>query len=82
MWAACFCPSGTRPPGDIGEVVISGREARARAAANEQRLERLLGGFARLGFDPVVLGSSDPAAIAAGFERLGERRRRLRRRSA
>ena len=68
--------------GDVGEVLISGREARERARANEHRLESMLGGFARLGFDPVVLGSSDPAAIAEGFDRWASRRRRLRRRSA
>ena len=38
--------------------------------------------FARLGFDPVVLGSSEPTAIAEGFDRWASRRRRLRRRSA
>jgi len=68
--------------GELSEVAISGREARARGAANEQRLERLLSGFARVGFDPVVLASSEPAAVAAAFEGWAARRRRLRRRSA
>ncbi len=68
--------------GEIGEVLISGREARARAAANERRLASTLTGFARLGFDPVVLDSSEPRAIAERFERWASRRKRLRRRSA
>ena len=68
--------------GELGEIAITGREARARAAANEQRLEGLLAGFGRVGFDPVVLDSSEPAAVAAAFERWAARRRRLRRRSA
>ena len=33
-------------------------------------------------FDPVILGDSDSAAIAEGFDRWAGRRRRLRRRSA
>ena len=68
--------------GEVGEVLISGREARARARANEKRLESVLSAFARLGFYPVVLDSSEPAAIAEGFDRWANRRRRLRRRSA
>jgi hypothetical protein len=68
--------------GDVGEVIVSGREARERAHVNEHRLESMLGVFARLGFDPVVLGSSEPAVIAEGFDRWASRRRRLRRRSA
>jgi hypothetical protein len=68
--------------GEIGEVMLSGREARARAEANEKRLASTLAVFARLGFDPVVLGSSTPSAIAEGFDRWAGRRRRLRRRSA
>jgi uncharacterized protein (DUF58 family) len=68
--------------GDVGEVIVSGREARERAHVNEHRLESMLGVFARLGFDPVVLGGSEPAVIAEGFDRWASRRRRLRRRSA
>jgi hypothetical protein len=68
--------------GEVGDVLISSREARIRAGANERRLESVLGAFARLGFDPVVLGSSDPAVVAEGFDRWAGRRRRLRRRSA
>ena len=68
--------------GEIVEVWIGRREARARAAANEARLDRLVGGFRRLGFDPVVLGTSNPTEIAAEFGNWADRRRRLRRRSA
>jgi hypothetical protein len=68
--------------GDEWEIVLSRREARARATTNEKRLAGILDGFARLGFDPILLGSSDPADVAVCFERWAERRRRLRRRSA
>jgi uncharacterized protein (DUF58 family) len=68
--------------GEVREVVLGRGEARARAAANEQRLEGILARFTRIGFDPVVLGSSDPDLIRAGFARWADRRRRLRRRSA
>jgi len=68
--------------GEVREVVLARGEARARAAANERRLEGILAGFTRLGFDPIVLGSSDAGVIQAGFARWADRRRRLRRRSA
>jgi uncharacterized protein (DUF58 family) len=64
------------------ELALSGREVRARATANEQRLQGIVDGFARLGFDPILIGSSDPGEIAWCFQRWAERRRRLRRRSA
>jgi uncharacterized protein (DUF58 family) len=63
-----------------GDVWFSRREARERAAAHERRLESLLTRFARLGFDPVVLGTSDPEAIARCFQRWAARRQRLRQR--
>jgi hypothetical protein len=68
--------------GEVREILVSRREARERAAFNERRIERLLAVFARLGFDPVVLDSSDPSDVAACFDRWAHRRRRLRRRSA
>jgi uncharacterized protein (DUF58 family) len=75
------------PVGDVAtrtvrDVWMRRREARERATANEDRLETLLAGFRHLGFDPVVLGSSDPGQIARCFARWSERRMRLRRRSA
>ena len=39
MSAVSSCPSATRRSGEVGEVLLSGREARARAHANERRLE-------------------------------------------
>ena len=68
--------------GEAVELALSGREARARAAANAERLQGILHGFARLGFDPILIGSNDPDEIARCFERWAERRRRLRRRTA
>jgi uncharacterized protein (DUF58 family) len=68
--------------GSRGEVWIGAREASRQAQANERRLGDLLVGFERLGFDPVVLGSTAPEAIAAAFSRWSQRRSRLRRRSA
>jgi uncharacterized protein (DUF58 family) len=68
--------------GELREIVLSRREARERATANEERLRVILDGFARLGFDPILLGSSDPVEVAMRFERWAARRRRLRRRSA
>jgi uncharacterized protein (DUF58 family) len=68
--------------GLVRDVWIRRSEARARAAANRSRLRDLLAGFRRLGFDPVVLGSSEPREITRCFGRWSERRLRLRRRSA
>lgn len=68
--------------GEFADVLLSRHEARRRASLNEHRLSTTLDGFARLGFDPIVLGSSEPEAIAACFHRWADRRRRLRRRSA
>ena len=65
--------------GRAADVWLTRREARARAAANERRLERLLAGFRRLGFDPVVLGESAEAAVLARFEAWARRRARLTR---
>ena len=68
--------------GEERELVLTPREARERAAANAERLQGIVAGFTRLGFDPILLGSSDPIEIATCFEHWAERRRRLRRRSA
>ena len=68
--------------GETRELVLTRREARDRAAANAERLQGIVAGFTRLGFDPILLGSSDHIEIAARFEHWAERRRRLRRRSA
>ena len=63
--------------GHVHDVLVSAREARERATANEQRLEELFGRFRRLDFDPVLLGTSDPREIGDRFRAWAERRRRL-----
>jgi uncharacterized protein (DUF58 family) len=75
-------PVGDVATGSVRDVWIRRSEVRVRAAENESRLETLLSGFRHLGFDPVVLGSSDVGDIARCFGRWSERRMRLRRRSA
>jgi uncharacterized protein (DUF58 family) len=63
--------------GQVQDVWVSAREARERASANEQRLEELLARFRRLGFDPVLLGTSEPREIGDRFRAWADRRRRL-----
>jgi uncharacterized protein (DUF58 family) len=65
--------------GAVEDVWVGGREARRRAGENELRLARLLEGFRRLGFDPIVLGTSDPIEISLRFHAWADRRKRLRR---
>jgi uncharacterized protein (DUF58 family) len=59
---------------------LRGREVRERKAANEARLHSLLGDFAGLGLEPVLVGSSDPRDVDRAFLEWAERRRRSRRR--
>ncbi|HVU76805.1 MAG TPA: DUF58 domain-containing protein [Gaiellaceae bacterium] len=68
-------PASGRP----ADLFVSGREARARAGAHAARWDALRGRFRRLGFDPVLVGTDDPFAIANAFARWADRRRRLRR---
>ena len=68
-------PSGDRS----GDLFVSSREARTRAAANERRWDALLARFRRLGFDPVVVATGERSEIANAFARWAERRRQLRR---
>jgi uncharacterized protein (DUF58 family) len=63
--------------GRVQDVLVSAREARERARANEARFDELLSRFRRLGFDPVVLDTSDPRQIGDRFRAWAERRRRL-----
>jgi uncharacterized protein (DUF58 family) len=65
--------------GKTADLWLSPRAARQRAARNEERRDTLLARFRRLGFDPVLLGTSDPNAVAGAFAHWAERRRRLRR---
>jgi uncharacterized protein (DUF58 family) len=63
--------------GQVQDVWVSPREARERARANEQRLDELLARFRRLGFDPVLLDTSDPRVVGDRFRAWADRRRRL-----
>jgi len=63
--------------GQVQDVWVSAREARDRARANEARFDELLSRFRRLGFDPVVLDTSDPREIGGRFRAWADRRRRL-----
>jgi uncharacterized protein (DUF58 family) len=67
-------------PGDrrVLEVRLTRREARARRAANEERLGRLKEELFALGLDPVLLDTSDPNEIDRAFLDWAERRRDLR----
>ena len=63
--------------GEVQDVLVSSREARERAVANEHRLAELRARFRRLGFDPVLLGTSDPREIGEQFRTWADRRRRF-----
>jgi uncharacterized protein (DUF58 family) len=69
-------------PGGRTDVWITRRRAEALAAENERRLETTLVRFRRLGFDPVVVGTTDPHAIAGALHAWAARRRVLLRRGA
>jgi uncharacterized protein (DUF58 family) len=60
---------------------LTASETRSRQAANAERLRDLLVTFRRLGFDPVLLGTSDPVAIDTAFINWAARRRISRRRA-
>jgi uncharacterized protein (DUF58 family) len=84
VWEQTFPPVGgvvlplaDPATGRVEDVWIGTRQARARAAANERRLGELLERFRRLGFDPVVVDTSDTGEVAARFQAWAERRRRL-----
>ena len=64
--------------GGVRPVRLSAREARERREANEARLARLLDEFAALGFDPLLLGTDEPAAIDQAFLEWAELRGRTR----
>ena len=62
--------------GRVADVWFTRRGARERAAANEGRLAGLLLLFRRVGFDPVLVDTAEPAEITERFHRWAERRRR------
>ena len=72
------------PPGSAqqSDVLITRRRSRELATSNERRLTETIGRFRRLGFDPVVVGTSDPGEIARLFHGWADRRRVLLRRGA
>jgi hypothetical protein len=85
VWEQTFPPVGgvvlpvaDPASGHAEDVWVSAREARERARANERRLDELHARFRRLGFDPVLLGTSDPREIGDRFRAWADRRRRLR----
>lgn len=61
-------------------VRLSDTETRLRTRENEARLQWLLRRFRLHGFDPVLLGTSAPAAVDAEFLRWANRRKLRRRR--
>jgi uncharacterized protein (DUF58 family) len=66
--------------GQLLEVRLTRREARARREANEHRRHELYEGFFALGLDPVLLDTSEPSEVDRTFLDWAERRRDLRNR--
>ena len=66
--------------GQVLEVRLSRREARARRDANEERRRELIATLAGVGADPVLLDTTDPEEIDRTFLDWSERRRNLRNR--
>jgi uncharacterized protein (DUF58 family) len=62
------------------DVLIRRADAERLARANEQRLRTTLAELRRLGFDPLLVGTSDEAAIEQRFHAWSDRRRAIRRR--
>jgi hypothetical protein len=89
VWEQSFPPVGgvalpiaDPASGRVEDVLLTPREARGRADANERRFAELLARFRRLGFDPVLVDADDESEISARFHAWAERRRRLLRMSA
>ena len=68
--------------GKTAATRLSAREATERRDSNEARFRDLVRDFQQLQFDPVVLDSSDPAAIDLAFITWATRRRVIRGRAA
>jgi uncharacterized protein (DUF58 family) len=66
--------------GQVLEVRLTRREARARREASERRRRDLHERFFALGLDPVLLDTSDPGEVDRTFLDWAERRRDLRNR--
>jgi hypothetical protein len=74
MWEQSFpaiggiaLPLADPATGLVHEVRLTEAEADARKCENEDRLSRCLEGFAQLGVEPILLGSTAPDDILAGF---------------
>src|SRR5262249_60918187 len=87
LWEQSFPPIGPivlpladPSDGQVVEVRLSRREARARRESNRRRRDRLLGRFVELGLDPVLADTSDDAEVDRRFLDCAERRRDLGRR--
>jgi Protein of unknown function DUF58 len=89
VWEQSFPPVGgvvlplaDPTTGAVALTRLSEREASQRASANEERLQSLLLRFRRLGFDPVLIPSSQPDEILQRFHGWARRRELLRGRRA
>ena len=86
VWEQSFPPVGglvvpfaDPETGRVVKVRLTKAEAEARKEANEARLDALLGDFASLGLDCVVVGDAAPSAVLDAFTGWGEARLALRR---
>ncbi len=77
--ARVLVPFASANAEERGDVRLGAAETGRLKNEHEQRLAALLLGFRSLEFDPVVLGTADPAAVLAAFLRWAERRRARRR---
>jgi hypothetical protein len=72
-------PVAAAAGGPVRLVRLSRRDARARRADHEARLERLLAGLTALSLDPVLLGSARPEEVEDAFLAWAELRAAERR---
>jgi hypothetical protein len=64
--------------GRIAPVRLRAKEAAARRAANEERVDDLLENFRAFDIDPILVSSSDPAEILGAFLTWSDLRRTRR----
>jgi hypothetical protein len=81
IWEQSFPPVGSvvipladPETGQLRPVRLRRKEAQARKAANEKRLEQLVHGFRVLDLEPIVISSSEPAEILQAFLSWGDHR--------
>ncbi len=63
--------------GALLDLRLTRSEARAERGRRQRARAELLAAFARLGLDPVLLSTSDPALVRGAFHDWAERRRRV-----